>query len=48
MGALLAAITWHENGRQPYPAALLDRAMDMAGLEVDAARPRSAPALATA
>lgn len=34
MGALIAAIVRQENGQQPYPPDLIEKAMDLAGLEV--------------
>lgn len=33
MRPLVEAIIMHENGQQPYPAGLLDKAMELAGLK---------------
>lgn len=33
MRPLVEAIIFHENGQQPYPAGLLDKAMELAGLK---------------
>lgn len=43
MGALLVAIVRHENGQQPYGFAMIRRALELAGLSVEALSPERIP-----
>lgn len=43
MRALVTAIIRHENGQQPYPAATIDRGLELAGLELRAPIEESRP-----